>query len=402
MAARGKASGSAAPAAGAAPAEAADTLVARAESAAGGGAAKKRRLGRRGTDEAVTRALEEHFKEASSVETDLIIKDGKSLRQRIADDRRAAKAAGTKLGSTYWLRLRRQYDLQAVSGAITEVLVVKNKEEPVSQELADALAHARTANVTKKAVSRLCSFLQSCGNLNQREVVGLLRAVREMRPQQANGLEVIRQTLAMLVRTEGHVEFATEVSCLADLWDEALSGLFVSGKKLGLALHRWWEANKHLAGIILSVPQVERVLEAKGDWADVAEDLTQITCGSRLGAKMFAFAHTHVSSQLLQKFVDGLIRAAAGQVLDQEWLTKSVAAALKEADRLQAKDSSGQGRQKHIICNGNNIAHIFVEKNTKHIQQTHQKTSCCENWYLCDYSVFYLYWGPVVYGVLLF
>lgn len=166
-----------------------DTLLGQAEEASK--PAKRRRLGRRSTDEAAARALAEHFASASQVDTDLVTVKGQTLRERIISDKRAAKASGAKLGSSYWQNLKVEYKLDQTSAASAEVLVVKDKAEAVHPELKAALEMARGANLTKNNISRLSSFLASAPAANQRELVGLLRCARDCRPSHQNGLQVM-------------------------------------------------------------------------------------------------------------------------------------------------------------------------------------------------------------------
>lgn len=113
------------------------------------------------------------------------------MRERILHDKRAAKASGAKLGSSYWQGLKTEYKIGSAAAGSAEALVVRDKSQEVNPELKSALEMVRGANLTKKNISRLSSYLASAAPTNQRELVGLLRCVRECRPSQQNGLQVI-------------------------------------------------------------------------------------------------------------------------------------------------------------------------------------------------------------------
>ena len=58
--------------------------------------------------------------------------------------------------------------------------------------------------------------------MNQRELIGLLRVVRDLRATTSKGLQLIRDTLSYLVRTHLDKTFPAEIACLAEVWDDCL------------------------------------------------------------------------------------------------------------------------------------------------------------------------------------
>lgn len=84
---------------------ASSTLLGKADTSADT-ATKRRRLARRSTCEQAQRALHEHFGDADDLHTDLLVKDGKTLRQRLERDGRESRSNGKRLGSRYYSGLR--------------------------------------------------------------------------------------------------------------------------------------------------------------------------------------------------------------------------------------------------------------------------------------------------------
>lgn len=76
-------------------------------------------------------------------------------------------------------------------------------------------------------MSRLQAFLSTAPALNQRECVGLSRALREMKGSQTHAILVIRDVLRLCLRAGMHQTFKQEISALTELFDEGLSTLFV-------------------------------------------------------------------------------------------------------------------------------------------------------------------------------
>lgn len=185
---------------------------------------------------------------------------------------------------------------------------------------------------------RLSAYLSAATDFNQREVVGLLRALREVKPAQTHATSIIRDTLRAFVRCGVSGKFKQEINCLTDLYDEALAALFVSLKKDGVTLHTFWDHHKDICCFVINSSEVEEVLKADTDWAKVAAPVSQLSSGSRLGSKMFGFAHIFVASQLISDFMGGLFQNLGVAALTSSWSQEATAACLREAERLRAKD----------------------------------------------------------------
>lgn len=185
---------------------------------------------------------------------------------------------------------------------------------------------------------RLSADLQTATSFTQREIVGLLRALREVKPAQTHAISIIRDSLRAFVRCGVSVKFQKEIGCLTDLYDEALAALFVSLKKDGVTLHTFWEHQKDICAFVIDCAQVEEVLKADTNWALVAAPVSQLSSGSRHGSKMFGFAHIFVASQLISDFTGGMFRNLGAAALTKSWYQEATAACLREAERLKAKD----------------------------------------------------------------
>eukprot|EP00969_Alexandrium_andersonii_P061641 2717378-Alexandrium_andersonii.AAC.1 len=88
----------------------AQTLVEKAL-ASEGSSKRRRTLSKRDTDEQVSKAIADNFKQFTSQETDGLIHEGKTLRQRLQEDKRSHKANPKMfpMGQRYYQTLREEY-----------------------------------------------------------------------------------------------------------------------------------------------------------------------------------------------------------------------------------------------------------------------------------------------------
>ncbi len=68
----------------------------------------RRQVKRRDTEQQVERAIAQHLPSATT-QTDHVIVEGKSLRTRLMEDKRASRKDGRKLGPLYWQHIKKSY-----------------------------------------------------------------------------------------------------------------------------------------------------------------------------------------------------------------------------------------------------------------------------------------------------
>lgn len=137
---------------------------------------QRRRLGRRATDEQTDRAIEEHFKDWTAAQTDLVLIEGQSLRQRLASAMHDKNLAGRKnrLGSSFWSELRTQYS-GSESSALADPFFVEDNTAHISPELLAALQACKSSNTTTRTKAPLVAYMSTVPDINGRELCGLAR-----------------------------------------------------------------------------------------------------------------------------------------------------------------------------------------------------------------------------------
>jgi hypothetical protein len=166
---RSGASAAAADSAGVGPARPSGVL----EQADGGGKRPRRQLSRRSSSERVSRALDQHFPEASIQQLESRRVEGKTVREVVKEDMKA-KGSG-RLGATYWQQVAQKFNF----GDFASQLVVKDKGEEVGSDLLHAIGLAQDSNSQTRSAEQLRALLQHRPELNQRELVGLMLATQK-------------------------------------------------------------------------------------------------------------------------------------------------------------------------------------------------------------------------------
>jgi hypothetical protein len=149
--------------------------------------------------------------------------DGLLLRDRITRDRQNAKAVGEKnrLGASYWRGLVQLYSA-GVEGV--QSLRVKDQSMPVQDALIQGLEAAVRSNPATRTAEPLVVFLQHCQPLNQKEIVGLFKALGTGNFMGRSNSDIVMVEVMKYLCKSGQVEtFSKEVSTMRPLFDDALT-----------------------------------------------------------------------------------------------------------------------------------------------------------------------------------
>lgn len=188
-------------------------------------------------------------------------------------------------------------------------------------------------------VRRLSAYMATATQMNQRELIGLLRCLQNLKAGQTHAATVIRDAMLFFVRADIVTKFSKEILPLRTLFDEALSSHFVSSKRDGVTLHSFWHMHKDIASLVLPGAEVEEVLAAEQNWSSVAIAIAGLSSGTRLGNRMFGFAHVFVASELTSNFMNGLLTNLGHATMTASWFQEASAACLRGAERLKANGS---------------------------------------------------------------
>jgi hypothetical protein len=121
----------------------------------------------------VSRALDQHFPDASIQQLESRRVEGKTVREVVKADMKA-KGNG-RLGATYWQQVAQKFNF----GELASQLVVKDRQEAVGSDLLHAIGLAQDSNSQTRSAEQLRALLQHREDMNQREFVGLMLATQK-------------------------------------------------------------------------------------------------------------------------------------------------------------------------------------------------------------------------------
>jgi hypothetical protein len=279
-----------------------------------------RKLRKVNTNEAVNRLLTEHFRTFSAEDIDGVTRDGQTLRQALQSVRRAATERNGRVSTRAIADIRKKY---APAASPHAQLVVANRAEAVNHELAAAFDLAVTPNCQKRTRVPLSVYLSSCAHLNQRELVGVFRFCLDVKPalKRVNltfNVEVMQAVRRMSLDTR----FPTECSAMRAHWDETLCLQFAHMSREAISISDWWKAYGSVCGLVMNHGKAEKVMNAKGSWLAIADELNELTSMSKLGMKMFGAAVSRVASEQIEHLIEQHIENA--DVKDAPWTEKRV------------------------------------------------------------------------------
>ena len=160
--------------------------------------------------------------------TDLTIREGKSLRKRIFDDKFESKEGGAKtpMGKCYYAELRGMY---GASSCPAQQLDVKNEDEAEDPRLIGALTGLFQR---KKTFDRILEWLASAEMVNQKNFVALLRACSSFSP--ASTMDHLRLALAVMEYCAKHSvlkRYPFEMGVMTPYFAAALVKSYLNFKK---------------------------------------------------------------------------------------------------------------------------------------------------------------------------
>lgn len=146
-----------------------------------GGAKRRRQLGRRDTEKQVERCLKsDHFKHISASSLSSRVVDGRTLRETLAEAHRELPTRG-RLGANFLATLGRKF---SECESCIEALKPSVENLPVCTELVEVLSVMASDRGSAKSLKVLQSHLERCTEMNERNLIGMVKAV--MSPRQAS------------------------------------------------------------------------------------------------------------------------------------------------------------------------------------------------------------------------
>jgi hypothetical protein len=270
-------------------------------------------VSRRDSDEQTDRAVREHYKQFSSVQTDVILVDGKTLRQTLKIAKKDAKTEGRKLGSGFYQEIGQKF---VMPGEPENHLKPANEQDEIRESLLNALRIANSKNTTVRNKGPLLHWLATSDAPNQRELVGLVRVALSIKPSSSNtSCQTVLAILKYVVTHDLHRKYEKETSSAKDHFDDALCCAWASMKKEGIPLETFWSCSRAMSAVVTSTADIDNIMGATGAWSEVREEILRVVAGSNLGGKMFGFvAECLAAESISTKITEALADLKAGDI----------------------------------------------------------------------------------------
>lgn len=257
----------------------------------------RRSLRRQTTEQQVTKALTDNFKNFSSMEVDGVKHDSLTLRERLVQDKHDQRAGKhVTMGASYYRQLR---DLYADNESPAKKLCVSNPNDEVGGRLTKALTAWKAGNSNKGPITE---WLASEPTANQKELIGLLRMALQIRPSASMAqCNLVLDLMRFLVRTSLSLRFPAEIEMLRTTWDDALCVAWANMKKERVSPKTFVSIYGPILPLACNGKDVDTILDATGSWLSVKNELLSVTNSSKLGMRLFGFALEHlITAELSQ------------------------------------------------------------------------------------------------------
>lgn len=258
------------------------------------------------TQEMVDRLLDDHFEGFTKVQTDSMTVNGKTLRQTLLHDKRELKGSEKRFCQSMFDDLKQAF---ALTTSPSKKLKVTDNNELIQPALLEALDASRMKNPAKRTKQPLYNFFGSVKQINQKELVGLLRSISEVNvsssvPARKHCLEVIK----FLVNSGLHQKFPEEMGILRELFDETLALTFACMQKEHMPIATWWQNFEQYVKILGSISDFEAIMSETRGWSHVSTELMRAVTTSKLAQKMFGSAASLVLAEGFSSAVDAKLQ----------------------------------------------------------------------------------------------
>ena len=255
----------------------------------------RRALQKRDTDEQVDRIVKTHFAGWDSSSTDVVQRDGKCLRETLADERRRSASSGGRVSTRFIATQKEKFKPEnAEEQNAMEVPVDCPEARP---QLLQAIAQAISHNPWTRSKAAVMSLLQTDMKLNLREAVGLVRAVAGLSPFTSGETRAfILAVLSFFYRTDQAQVFRKQLVTQKSLWDNTLCATLAWHRKQNLGWRSFIDLHHHLFDVLDErLPHDALAIVSAGqDRRGVRVEILRAHASSSLGEQLFGDAHSEV------------------------------------------------------------------------------------------------------------
>lgn len=273
----------------------------------------------------IARDIQRNFPNFSSVQIDVLQKEGLTLRERITRDNLKMAEPGnhiSTLGSLYFQQLREMYVAEKIVAA--DSLVVIDESNADDEDVRQALLALCWSNSQTELLSR---WFESVAVVNQKVFVMVCRALLQTDPgQHLKQAMLVCDFMKMVMRLELDKVYVVEVDVMRGHCDRALQKHLAHYKAHDIrSATQWWQSVSTYAGLVLPTQAVQNILENANYWKSVGGDLALVMTSSGVGKMLFQHAKDAQQRADLEAVMEELI----GELLSGDVTQESVARVLE-------------------------------------------------------------------------
>jgi hypothetical protein len=159
----------------------------------------------------------------------------------------------------------------------------------------------------------------SQASVNQRELVGILKAVSAQAVVGKRSCDKVAVALAKFISKAGLMkQFVEEIKTVKPLLDPVMVRHWTDLKKSGVTLTTYMDCNKDLMDMLLGSDDWEAVRQCGGDYISVKSQLSRLIQGSAYGKALFGFTEAAIEAQDFSAKVDQAIASLRPVVNESE------------------------------------------------------------------------------------
>ena len=250
-------------------------------------------------EQVVHKKLHDNFRGWGPADTDLRQVDSLTLRQTVARDLESFNQGKEPrvMGAVYYAKLKALF--KAPVSSDTD-FVIDDAALPINPRLVNAICAARRAHPDRSALS---AYLQTCVLPNQSEFVGLCRYFLSLKPgclkQLAAGMDAVR----FCARLHLDSKFSREFDLIRQWCDIMVEAALVRSRAARTPDNVFCDINSAVLKLVMPPTSLTTVLNAKGSWTTVAEDISKLVASSQTGLRLFTSAIEGVMSTRLAETI---------------------------------------------------------------------------------------------------
>ena len=140
-----------------------------------------------------------------------------------------------------------------------------------------------SSNTQQKSKHLLIAWLQTAQQVNQKELVAIVRVGLDCRPSSsAQACSLMVELMRTSVRLGLAKAFPDELKVLTEVFDQALVNTYAQMHAEGMGPQEWWANFGDIADHVMETDMAKKILDETTSWTAVASELDAICSGSQV------------------------------------------------------------------------------------------------------------------------